>query len=369
MSNLRFALRRLGASPGFTAIAVITLALGVGLNTAMFSVLNTLLLRPLPFPESDRLFRLDRTSAQQVDGSHRGPNYLDIERHSGEVADVAAYRGWGATVSEPGRAAEFRQSLRVSSRFFDVLGIQPALGRTFPPDEETVGRHHVIVLSDAFWRSRFDGDPNIVGRVVRLDGESTEIIGVLPASAEARVLFGPIDIFRPLALTEEERSFDSETFFQILGRFRAGVTPAAAQAHFATVAVRLAAERAENAGLGLRTVSLHSTTVSDATVTITYLLLGLSGFVLLIACANLANLLIARAVERSREFAVRVALGASSARLIGPVAAECLLLALAGAAAGMQLSIWTTQWMGRQLSDEGAPVVFLLDSRRLGSTA
>jgi putative ABC transport system permease protein len=362
MSNLRFALRRLAASPGFTAIAVVTLALGVGLNTAMFSVLNTLLLRPLPFPESDRLFRL----AQQVDGSHRGPNYLDIERHSGDVADVAAYRGWGATVSEPGRAAEFRESLRVSSRFFDVLGIRPALGRVFRADEETVGRHHVIVLSDAFWRSRFDADPNIVGRVVRLDGESTEIIGVLPASAEARALFGPIDLFRPLALTEEERSFRSETSFQILGRYRAGVTPAAAQAHFTTVAGRLAADRAENAGLGLRTVTLQSTTVSDVTVTITYLLVGLSGFVLLIACANLANLLIARAVERSREFAVRVALGASSARLVGPVAAECLLIALAGGAVGIQLSIWTTQWMGRQLSDEGAPVVFLLDWRVLG---
>lgn len=366
MSSLRFALRRLAASPGFTAIAVVTLALGVGLNTAMFSVLNTVLLRPLPFPESDRLFRLDRTSAQQVDGSHRGPNYLDIERHSGEVADVAAYRGWGATVSEPGRAAEFRESLRVSPRFFDVLGIRPVLGRTFRLDEDAVGRNHVIVLSDAYWRSRFDADPNIVGRIVRLDSQSTEIVGVLPASAEAHALFGPIDIFRPLALSEEERSFRSETFFQILGRYRAGVTPAAAQAQFATVAGRLAADHAENVGLGLRTVPLQSTTVSDAFATITYLLLGLSGFVLLIACANLANLLIARAVERSREFAVRVALGASSARLIGPVAAECLLLALAGGALGIQLSIWTTQWMGRQLSHEGAPVVFVLDWRVLG---
>jgi putative ABC transport system permease protein len=366
MSNLRFAFRRLAASPGFTTIAVVTLALGVGLNTAMFSVLNTLLLRPLPFPDPDRLFRLDRTSAQQPDGSHRGPNYLDIERHSGDVADVAAYRGWGATVSEPGRPAEFRESLRVSPRFFDVLSIRPALGRTFRMDEDAVGRNHVIVLSERYWRSRFDADPNIVGRVVRLDGQSTEIVGVLPASVEALALFGPIDLFRPLALTEEERSFRSETFFQILGRYRTGVAPAAAEAHFATVARRLAADHAENAGLGLRTVPLQSTTVSDATATITYLLLGLSGFVLLIACANLANLLIARAMSRSREFAVRVALGASSARLIGPVAAECLMIALAGGALGIQLSIWTTQWMGRQLSDERASVVFVLDWRVLG---
>jgi putative ABC transport system permease protein len=366
MSSLRFAVRRLAASPGFTAIAVVTLALGIGLNTAMFSVLNMLLLRPLPFSEPDRLFRLDRTSAQQNDGSHRGPNYLDIERHSGEVAALAAYRNWGATVSEPGQAAEFRESLRVSSGFFDVLGIRPALGRTFRPDEDVLGRHQVILLSDAYWRSRFNADSNLVGRVVRLDGESTEIVGVLPATAAALPLFGPVDIFRPLALTEEERSFRSETFFQILGRYRAGVTPATAQAHFATVAARLAADRpAENAGLGLRTVALQSTTVSAENAAIVYLLLGLSGFVLLIACANLANLLIARAVERSREFAVRVALGASSARLIGPVASECLLIALAGGAAGIQLALWTTQWMGKQLSDEGAPVVFAVDGRVL----
>jgi putative ABC transport system permease protein len=367
MTNLRFAFRQLAASPGFTTIAVVTLALGIGLNTAMFSVMNTLLLRPLPYPESDRLFRLDRTSAQQPDASHRGPNYLQIERHSGEVADLAAYRNWGVTLSEPGRSAEFRESLRVSSRFFDVLGIRPALGRTFRPDEDAVGRHHVIVLSDAYWRSGFNADPNIVGRMVRLDGEATEIVGVLPASAEARALFGPIDIFRPLALSEEERSFRSETFFQILGRYRAGVTPAAAEAHFAVVAERLAADRpAENAGLGLRTVLLQSTTMSDAGVTIVYLLLALSGFVLLIACANLANLLIARAVSRSREFAMRIALGASPGQLIRPVAAECLLIAVAGGAVGIQLSLWTTEWMGKQLSGEGPPLVFVVDWRVLG---
>jgi putative ABC transport system permease protein len=194
-----------------------------------------------------------------------------------------------------------------------------------------------------------------------------EIVGVLSASPEARGLFGYVDIFRPLGLTEEERTFRSETFFQILGRYRPGVTPVAAQAHFAVVAGRLVADRpAENAGLGLRTVPLQSTTMSDAGVTIRYLLLGLSAFVLLIACANLANLLIARAVSRSREFAVRVALGASSAQLIRPLAAECLLVAAAGGALGVQLSIWTTQWLGRQLSGDGPPLVFVVDWRVLG---
>jgi hypothetical protein len=158
MRTLKFALRQLAASPGFTAIAVITLALGIGLNTAMFSVLNTFVLRPLPYPEGDRLFRLDRASGQQANLPHKGPNYVAIEEQSRSVARIAAYLPWGFTISEPGHPAEFRGSLRVSPSFLDVLGIRPALGRNFRPEEDAPGRNHVIILSDAYWRTRFGAD-------------------------------------------------------------------------------------------------------------------------------------------------------------------------------------------------------------------
>ena len=367
MSTIRFALRQLAGSPGFTTVAVVTLSLGIGLNTAMFSVLNMFLLRPLAFAEPDRLFKLYRSTAQEPRGDHRGPNYLEIERQSSDVADLAGYRFWGYTLTEPGHAAVMGNSLRVSVGFLEVLGIQPALGRAFRPEEDAVGRNRVVILGDRFWRSRYGADPNVLGRVITLDDEAVEIVGVLPPSEGMRVLFGTIDLYRPLGLTEEERTFRSETFFEILGRYRPGVSAAEAQAHFDVVAGRLVADRPqENTGLGLRTVPLQSTTLNDASTAITYLLLGLSGFVLLIACANLANLLIARTVSRSREFAMRAALGASPAQLVRPLAAECLLIVAAGVLLSFLLSTWTTEWLGRRLGGEGPPLVFVQDWRVLG---
>jgi putative ABC transport system permease protein len=366
MSTLRYALRQLAAAPGFAAIAVITLALGIGLNTAMFSVLNTFLLRPLPYPDADRLFRLDRTSTQQQDMPIAAPNYFEIERHSAAVAELAPFLDWGFILAEGGRPAEFHGALRVSARFLDVLGIHPALGRTFRPEEDAPGRNHVIIISDRFWRSRFDADPHIIGRVVRVDGAPTEIVGVLSPSAGAPGVIGPTELLRPLGMTNEERTSYSAIQVRVLGRYRPGVAPDAAQAQFAVVAGRLVADHPrENRGLGLRIVSIQSTILSSAGVTITYLLLGLSAFVLLIACANLANLLLARAMSRSREFAIRAALGASPGQLIRPLAAECLLVALAGGAFGIQLSAWTTEWMARRLSGDGPPLVFALDWRVL----
>jgi putative ABC transport system permease protein len=366
MRTLRFAVRQLKATPGFTAIAVVTLALGVGLNTAMFSVMNTFMLRPMPYPEVDRLFRLDRTSVQQPDLPIAAPSFFEIARHGAAVAEFAVFLDWGFVLSQPGRAAEMRPSLRVSSNFLDVLGVHPAQGRGFHADEDAPGRNHVVIISDRFWKTRFAGDPGIVGRVVRVDGAPTEIVGVLPESAGAPGIIGYVDMLRPIGLTAEERTSYSALLLRILGRYRSGVTPAQAQAHCAIVADRLVADHPrENAGLGLRVVPVQDTMLDAAGVTITYLLLGLSGFVLLIACANLANLLLVRAASRSREFAIRSALGASSGQLIRPLAAECLLLAGAGGAAGIQLSLWTTEWLARRLQGDGPPLEFPLDWRVL----
>jgi putative ABC transport system permease protein len=367
MRTLRLALRQLLFTPGFTAVVVLTLALGIGLNTAMFSVLNTLLLRPMPYPNPDRLFHLDRTIGQQPDDGHAPPDYYDIGRQSTAIAQIAAYRDWGFTVSEPGHAAEFGSSMRVSADFLDVLGIQPALGRGFRADEDAPGRNHVIILNHPFWQSRFNGDEHVIGRVVRVDGEPAEIIGVLPAVPGNWGLVSQERFLRPFGLTEDERMSRSDKGMQIVGRFRPGVTRDAAQAHFGVVAGRLAADHLrENGGLGLRMVSLQDKLVGPAAVTLSFLLVGLSPFVLLIACANLANLLVARAVSRVREFAIRSALGASASQLVRPLAVECLLIATAGGALGIQLSIWTTQWLGARLtSGEGPPVGFVIDWRVL----
>ena len=366
MTTLRLAVRQLAAAPAFTATAVVTLALGIGLNTAMFSVFNTFMLRPLPYEEHARLFRLVRTSGQQVDLAHKGPNYLAVMEQSTTVAELAAYVPWGFTVAEPGHPAEFRSGLRVAGNFLDVLGTRPALGRNFRPEEDAPGRNQFVILGNAYWRSRFLADPKVIGRVVRVNGEPVEIIGVLPASAGDPGVIEQADVLRPLALEGEERTFNTGTLVQIVGRYRPGVTPEGAQAHFEVVAARLASSPpAENAEMRLRPVSLGSTRLDRAGVTITMLLLGLSGFVLLIACANLANLLVARAISRSREFAIRSALGASSRQLIRPLAVECLLLAGAGCALAILVSGWTTTWLSRQLSAEGQLLAMPQDWRVL----
>jgi putative ABC transport system permease protein len=366
MRTLRFAVRELTASPGFTAVAVITLALGIGLNAAMFSVLNTFLLRPLPYSEQDRLFRLDRLSGQQTNLAHKGPNYFAIDEQSRSIAQLAAYLSWGYTIAEHGHPPEFRSGLRVSSSFLDVLGVRPAIGRNFRPDEDAPGRDQVAILGNAYWHSRFKADPNLVGRVLRVNGDPVEIVGVLPESVEGPGVIGG-DVLRPLALVGEERTFNTGTLVQIVGRYRAGVTPEGAQAHFDVVAARLGARPPdENAGMRLRAVSLQSTRFDNEGVTITMLLVALSGFVLLIACANLANLLLARAISRSREFAVRSALGASPWQLIRPLGVECMLLAAAGCALAIVLSGWMTTWMSRQFSGDGPLLRMPQDWRVLG---
>ncbi|HUG13238.1 MAG TPA: ABC transporter permease, partial [Opitutaceae bacterium] len=363
---MRFALRQLIKSPGFTIIAVLTLALGIGLNTAMFSLLNTFLLRTPPFPEPNRLFQLNRTSAQREQGQHVPADYYRIVEDSTETAHVAGYRSWGFTLSEPGRPADMFNSHRVSPDYFAVLGVAPALGRVFRPDEDAPGRNNVIVISDFFWRTRFESDPKIIGRMVRLDGEPVEIVGVLPPSMSETTLFGPVRIFRPMGLTTEERASRTDDSLRVLARLRPGVDPAQAQAQFETIAARIAADRPqESADFGVRLVSLQSTGLGSNGRNLTYLLLGLSASVLLIACGNLANLLLARAIARAREFAIRAALGASRTQLIRPLIAECVLLSLAGGGLGILVSQWTTEFMARRLGGEGSTLYFSTDLRVL----
>ncbi len=367
LSDLRFAFRQLAKSPGFTAIAVITLALGIGLNTSMFSLLNMLLLQPLPYADKDRLVRLYRTTPQTQTAGHSAPDYAELVEGTAEFADLAAYRAWAFNLAQTGRPAVNLNGLRVAPELFPILGMKPELGRFFHPEENHPG-NQVAILSHATWQAQFGGDPAVIGQAVRINGESITIVGIMPLAFSSVFLWGPGDIFRPLALTDTEKGDRVDTGLTLVGRYRSVASLDQLNARLATLATRLAplhpAARSQD---GLRAVTLQSLTQNPNTVMLLLLLLGLAGFVLLIACANLANLQFARAVARTREFGIRAALGATRRRLLGPLLAESVLLALAGGAAGILVALWSNDWLSSRLSANGF-VVFkvLLDWKVLG---
>ena len=367
LSDFRFAFRQLTKSPGFTFIAVLTLALGIGLNTSMFSLLNLLILQPLPYPDKDHLVRIYRTTPQSQTANHTAADYLELTQGTKEFADLAAFRNWSYNLAQPDRPPVNLNALRVSAEFFTLLGVQPELGRVFTKEEDQPG-NHVVVLSHATWQAHFGGDPSVIGRNVRIDGESTTVVGVMPAVVSSVFLWGPSDIFRPLALTDTEKTNRNDSDFNLLGRYRSTNSLDQLNVRLATLATRLAPLRSEaNSKDSLRAVELQSLLQNRNTLMITLLLLGLAGFVLLIACANLANLQLARAVARTREFGIRAALGASRRRLLGPLLAESLLLALAGGAAGILVATWSNDWVSSRMSANGFVVFELaLDARVLG---
>ncbi len=353
LTDLRFALRQLTKSPGFTLIAVLTLALGIGLNTSMFSLMDMLILEPLHYPDRDQLVRIYRTTPQTDQGNHSAPDYLELTREASSFADLAAYRLWGATLSPEGRPSVNLNILRASASFFPTLGMKPELGRFFNADEDQPGSH-VIILSYATWQAHFGGDPGIVGRNVRIDGESTTVIGVMPAAFSSIFLWGPGEAFRPLALTDVEKQDHASSEWFLLARKHSDVSLDQFNTRLATLAERLASLRPkERAKDGLRATTLQSSIHNPGTVTLSLMLVGLAGFVLLIACANLANLQIARAIARSHEFAVRAALGASRLRLFRPLLGESLLLAAGGGALGLLVATWANDWISSRLSDNG----------------
>jgi putative ABC transport system permease protein len=358
--DLRHAVRQLRKSPGFAGIAVLTLALGIGLNTSMFSLMNLLLLRPLPFPERDRLVRVYRTTPQSPTADHLPADYLEVARETEPFADVAAYRLWGFTMAQTDRPPVHLNALRVSANFFPVVGLQPQLGRFFTADEDRPG-NRVIILSYATWQAQFGGDPNIIDRTVRLDGEPTTIVGVMPEAFSSVFLWGPGDAFRPLALTDAEKIDRNEASVRLLARYRSGLSLEQVNAQFGAVAAQLAQNRPrEQSQDGLQAVTLQSTATAPGNRGLTGMLLGLAGFVLLIACANLANLQLARAIARKHEFAIRAALGASRISLLRPLLCESFALAMTGGALGVLIAKWSNDWISSRMSANGV-VTFTLE--------
>ncbi|MEO6995400.1 MAG: ABC transporter permease, partial [Lacunisphaera sp.] len=352
-SDFKFATRQLVKSPGFTAIAILTLALGIGLNTSMFSLMNLLVLQPLPYPGKDHLVRIYRTTPQSQTSDHTAPDFTDLRTAAKDFADIAAFRTWGYVLAQADRTPVNLTALRVSANFFPAIGLQPELGRFFTQDEDAQG-NHVMIIGHAIWQTQFGGDPTIIGRNVRIDGEPTTIVGVMPASFASVFLWGPGDAFRPLALLDVEKMDRNNAAFSIIGRYHSDLTLEQLNARLTTIATTLAQNRpSANSKDGLHAVTLQSLVQNKNVIQLMTLLLALAGFVLLIACANLANLQLARALARTREFGIRAALGASRRRLLGPLLAESILLALIGGAFGLLVAVWSNDWVSSRLSATG----------------
>jgi hypothetical protein len=291
---------------------------------------------------------------------------LALRAAAREFGDLAGYRPAPVTLSEPRVSAEW---LQVSANLFDVLGVQPIRGRAFRPDDEIPGNERVALISTALWTDQFAGAPDIVGRTVRADGETYEVIGVLPPSASDHRLFGRTGLFSPLTIRDAERGDRTARTITVLGRRAAAVSDAQGRSFVASMGSRMAEQAAERAdGVTWRMEGLPESNTGPTGRAILGMLLGLSTFVLLIACANLANLLFVRAVGRAREFAVRTALGASRVQLTRMVVLESLLLAAAGGAGALLVARWTTSWLQSTIVDGGGPAI-PVDWRVLGFAA
>jgi predicted permease len=337
--DLRFGGRTLVKSPGFTLVAVAALALGIGANTAIFSVVNAVLLRPLPFKNPDQLVMIweNATHLGFPKNTPSPANFLDWQRQSTVFTGMAALaqRNFNLTgVGEPERL----DGRRVSANLFDILGVRPRLGRGLQPQDDKPGTH-VVLLSDGLWQRRFGADPAIVGRAINLNGESFTVVGVMPPGIQLPGYSNWRDqLWVPMAFPAEEAAARGDHYLEVIARLKPGVTLEQARAEMDTIAARLAQQYPqENLRIGATVNPLHEEVVGEIRPAL-LILLGAVAFVLLIACANVANLLLARAAVRQKEIALRLALGATRSRLVRQLLAESILLAVLGGAVGLFLA-------------------------------
>jgi predicted permease len=342
LQDIRYALRILWKSPSFTLTAVLTLALGIGANTAMFSVVNAVLLRPFPYKDIDRLMIVSEKTAAFDQQSVSYMDYEDWMQQQKSFTGLAAFKS-SYSVNLVDASGPSRLSARlVSSSFFSVLGVQPALGRDFQPDDDRRGAAPVAIISNRFWKERFGGDPSVVGRNVALNGDSCTIIGILPANFS---FHDPRDVFLPLGTATQEwlTHRESRAGIYVIGRLKNDVSIKQAQGDMDAIATGLqSAYPKTNTNVGIAVNSFAEDTIGGDTRTTLYLLFGAVGFVLLIACANVANLLLARGSARYREIAVRTALGAGRWRVARQLLTESVLLSILGGLGGALIAMWGT---------------------------
>ena len=338
--DVRYGIRTLRKNPAFTSVAVLALALGIGANTAIFSVINGVLLRPLPYPEAGRLLQIYEATQEFQESSVAYPNYLDWRRDARSFSEMGAFRSDDFNFTGAGQPEQLSGEY-VSASLFPTLGIAPLVGRAFLPDDDRQGAGCVVMLSYGFWKQRFGGNAGILGRVLTLNARACAVVGVLPREfplrRQARV-YAPIGQWSNSLMNSRE----SHPGLGVIGRLKPGVSMAAARAEMASICAGLGREYPKtNGGHGATLVPVKDDMVAHIRPTL-LLLAGAVAFVLIIACANVANLLLARSTARKREFAIRTALGADRARVVRQLLTESVLLSLGGALAGLLVARWGT---------------------------
>lgn len=344
MQDFRFALRQLAKSRAFTIIAVVTLALGIGANSAIFSVVNGVLLNPLPFPDAKRITVLFQDKQDFPQGSISYPNFLDWQRENRSFEAIAAYRWADGTITGNG-PADYVPTKKISATFFSILEIKPVLGRNFNADEDRRGANPTVLISEGLWKRRFNSDPNILGKPITVAGQVRSIIGVIPASFRLNIQnFQTADIYEPIGQEIDPEFHQRDSFWgtDAIGLLKPGVTLEQAREDMKRVNAGLAAAYPDvNANIKANIVPMKEHIVGQIRPVL-LILLGAVGFVLLIACVNVANLLLARSTSRQREFSIRAALGAGQTRIVRQLLIESVFLAVIGGLLGLAIAKWGT---------------------------
>ena len=347
LQDLRYGLRMLARNPGFTAVTILTLALGIGANTAMFSVVNSVLLNPLPFPQPERLVSLHASKPNFERGSISYPTFLDWQKENRSFAAMAVFRPIAMTFTGRGEAERVRAEF-ITSDFFSLLGVKPVLGRTFREGEDRIGAAPIVLLSEGFWQRKLASSREILGKTLTLDGRGFAIVGVIPASFHVETVSAGLldrEVYVPIGQWNNNALSYRGAGLGIHGiaRLKPGVTLERARADMALVTQNLARAYPDaDRGLGATLIPLKELIVGSVRPLL-LVLLGAVGFVLLISCVNVANLLLARSTGRAQEFAIRAALGGGQGRIIRQLLVEATLLAMAGGGLGLLLASWGTQ--------------------------